>query len=103
MLKELLNNEIDIDKLADELAEHISVVEQYMDNPVLMEDDHSDLDVLLKQMDAAKRGMSIVSKLKPGEDRGKHASRVMTNMNKIRGRIKTLQRKIKAAEKEQAA
>lgn len=38
-----------------------------------------------KRYAAAKKGLSIVSKLKAGPDRSKHFSRITSNMNKLRG------------------
>lgn len=38
-----------------------------------------------KKYNAAKRGLSIVSKLKPGQERAKHFSRITANLNKLRG------------------
>lgn len=38
-----------------------------------------------KKYNAAKRGLSIVSKLKPGTERAKHFSRITSNLNKLRG------------------
>jgi len=43
-----------------------------------------------KMMDAAKRGLGLVNKLKSGEQKKKHASAVLSNMNKIRGALRRL-------------
>lgn len=37
-----------------------------------------------KRYAATKRGLSLVSKLKPGPERAKHFSRITSNMNKLR-------------------
>lgn len=37
-----------------------------------------------KRYGAAKKGLSLVSKLKPGPERKKHFSRILGNMNKLR-------------------
>jgi len=37
-----------------------------------------------KRYGAAKKGLSLVSKLKPGDDRKKHFSRILGNLNKLR-------------------
>jgi anion-transporting ArsA/GET3 family ATPase len=52
------------------------------------------LEMAMKRMDAARRGLSLVNKLK-GEERKKHASRVFKNMNEIRRTISSIQAKLK--------
>ncbi len=54
------------------------------------------LDTAIFQFKAAKRGLSIISKLPVGENRKKHASRVMINMNKIRGSISRANKQLAA-------
>lgn len=56
--------------------------------------DTSDLDVAIERMAAAKKALGIVNKLQPGDFRAKHASRVLSNLNKIRGLVRRLEQKI---------
>jgi hypothetical protein len=50
-----------------------------------------DLVAIQTQFNAAKRGLGIVNKLPYGEDKVKHAKRVMTNLNRIRGLLRQLE------------
>ena len=97
ILNELLHpTDINVEELTTELSEYVTVVEELMDQ-MITEGEGSALDVVIKQMQAAKDGLSIVSRLKPGPDRAKHASRVMTNMNKIRGAISRITKSLAKA------
>lgn len=55
------------------------------------------LDQAIKQMDAAKRGMSILNKMGDGSFRTKNKSRVMGNMNKIRGSLQRIDKMLAQA------
>ena len=57
-------------------------------------------DKAMKQFAAAKRGMGLVNKLEPGPSRAKHASRVMSNMNRIRGTIAKIEKMLKTSRSE---
>jgi hypothetical protein len=57
--------------------------------------DNVSLDQIASMMDAAKRGLGIVNKMKNPVDKKKHASAVLSNMNKIRS---ALQRVISSME-----
>lgn len=50
----------------------------------------TELKSAISKLDAAKRGLQIVGKMKPGEERAKHTKRVMSNLNKIRGLVQRL-------------
>lgn len=45
----------------------------------------------LQMMDAARKGLSIVGRMPPGEYRAKHTRRIMSNLNRIRGLVSRLQ------------
>lgn len=45
---------------------------------------------VMKQMDAAKRGMGLVNKLSDSPSRSRNKSRVMGNINKIRGNLQRI-------------
>lgn len=51
------------------------------------------LDNTMKQFNAAKRGLGIANKL-TGPDKRKHASKVLSNMNKIRAAIRDAERQL---------
>ena len=108
MLQELMESAVDYNDIETELEQHGNRLGAILEQlAVISEGEEADtmqgwftlnknLDVVIKQMEAAKRGLSIVSKLTPGEDRAKHASRVMTNMNKIRGNMRRIENSISA-------
>lgn len=104
MLQELMESAVDYDQLWDELEEYATIVTNIIDQSLLNEGDGSTaLDAVIKQMEAAKRGLGIVNKLKPGPDRAKHASRVMGNMNRIRAHIKRIEKALAKAAHSEAA
>lgn len=118
-IQDLLDTKFDVDKVTAELDGYVTIaegivgqmetlVENYdtegMNSQGASKSDPSSdhwaqlsqkLDVLMRQFDAAKRGLSIVSRLTPGPDRAKHASRVMSNMNKIRGGMRRAEKALK--------
>lgn len=64
----------------------------------IAESDGVDIETIEKQIEAARRGLGLVNKLKPGPDRVKHAKRVMTNLNKLRSKLKKAKAQAKASE-----
>jgi len=50
------------------------------------------MEQVIKQMDAAKRGLGLVNKLGDGASRTKHRSRVMGNMNRIRANVRRIEK-----------
>lgn len=119
MLNELFEKQLNVEQMVDELASYGTVIEGILDQmEMLVEADMGSmnsegkpsfgaigdqwaklsqtLDGVMKQFDAAKRGLSIISRLPPGEDRAKHASRVMSNMNRIRGAVRRAENDLKA-------
>lgn len=54
-----------------------------------------ELSDLFDKFVAAKKALGLVDKLKPGKTKAKHASRVMTNLNKIRAGLLNLEKEIK--------
>lgn len=50
-------------------------------------------DAILK-FNAARKGIGLVNKLKNSEERKKHRSAVMSNMNKLRGLMQRIDKKI---------
>ena len=46
------------------------------------------------QFEAARRALSLVNRLTPGETRGRHASRVMNFLNRIRSQMAMLSKTI---------
>lgn len=55
------------------------------------------LDQAIKQMDAAKRGMGILNKMGDSSFRTKNKSRVLGNMNKIRGSLQRVDKMLAQA------
>lgn len=53
----------------------------------LSDEAYAMLNTIEQRLGAAKRGLGIVNKLSPGPSKTKHASRVMSNMNAIRGQL----------------
>lgn len=114
LLKELTENLVDAEQLADELSQCGDQLSDAMDQmSILNEAEEGEkpkaqqnlkqwnammavLNIALKQFEAAKKGLSIVSRLPVGENRKKHAGRVMSNMNKIRGSISRVNKQIGA-------
>jgi len=54
------------------------------------------MDQVMKQMDAAKRGLGFVNKLSAGDSKNKNRSRVMGNMNRIRGNVRRIEKMLAA-------
>lgn len=91
--------EDELETLAEQMNalfdEHDAVLNESVDERLL-----ADLDETMKRFEAAKKGMKIVWRFPPGEDRVKHSKRVLINMNKIRGLISRIQKQIVAGAKE---
>jgi len=60
------------------------------------EDLVSAMEVIVKQMAAAKRGMAIINKMSDSSSRTKNRSRVMGNLNRIRGSLDRIFKKMQA-------
>jgi len=54
----------------------------------------SALDTVMTQLDAAKRGLGLVNKLGDSPSRTRNRSRVMGNLNKIRGNLRRVEKMI---------
>ncbi len=52
------------------------------------------LDTVMQQLDAAKRGLGLVNKLADSPSRTRNRSRVMGNLNKIRGNLRRVEKMI---------
>lgn len=52
------------------------------------------MDELSKRFEAAKRGLGLVNKLSPGPTKSKHMSRIMGNLNRIRGMLRQVEKQI---------
>ena len=52
------------------------------------------LDEISKRFDAAKRGLGLVNKLSPGPSKKKHASRILGNLNRIRGLLRRVENQL---------
>ena len=52
------------------------------------------LDEISKRFDAAKRGLGLVNKLSPGASKKKHASRILGNLNRIRGLLRRVENQL---------
>lgn len=61
-----------------------------------MEEIMAGMDQVMKQMDAAKRGLGIVNKLGDSPSRTRNRSRVMGNMNRIRGNLQRIEKMLAA-------
>lgn len=61
-------------------------------------DGNADVTALEKQIEAARKGLGIVNKLKAGPDKVKHAARVMSNLNKLRAKLKKLKKELASKE-----
>ena len=60
------------------------------------EDMVSAMEVVIKQMEAAKRAMTILNKMPDSESRTRNRSRVMGNLNRIRGSVTRVFKKMQA-------
>ena len=96
--EEQLNETIEVLSVASALIEALSMPDETKDRSF---DELLDLfDQTIQRFTAARRGMSLVSKLPAGPDRAKHASRIMSHMNKIRGLQTRLHKKIQQVAQE---
>lgn len=59
-----------------------------------MSDTQEAMNELEKRFQAAKRGLSIINRLEPGQFRVKHSRRVMGNLNKIRAGLQKIQKQL---------
>ena len=50
------------------------------------------METVVKQMDAAKRAMAIINKMADGPSRTRNRSRVMGNLNRIRGSLRRIEK-----------
>jgi len=85
--------------LEQQYAEILNVVEQHLlaeasdlrfaDQAVSFEDIDEAMDRLQQMFIATRRGLGLVNQL-TGESKSRHASRVMSNMNRIRNKINEL-------------
>lgn len=77
---------------------HLLVVED-MTSFSLPEPDTSSpteqLEKAMRQLFAARKALGIVNRLSTGETKTRHASRVLTVLNKIRGSIARIEKQIK--------
>lgn len=81
--------------LADVYNKSLDMIHSIVESDV----DGADIAAIEKQIEAARRGLGIVNKLKPGPDKVKHAKRVMSNLNKLRSKLAALKKAAKAADK----
>jgi len=63
-----------------------------------MEEVMDAMDTVMKQMDAARRGLGLVNKLADSPSRTKNRSRVMGNMNRIRGNLRRIEKMLAGME-----
>lgn len=104
MLLENVVELFDADKLNEELdryADTITICEDVTINPINDKASAKQLmdlmgDAILR-FTAARKGMGIVNKLKNPAERKKHASKVMSNINKLRGLMNRLDKAITKA------
>lgn len=61
-------------------------------------DGNADIETLEKQIEAARKGLGIVNKLKAGPEKAKHAKRVMSNLNKLRSKLSKLKKELASKE-----
>ena len=52
------------------------------------------LNEISQRFEAAKRGLGLVNKLSKGPSKTKHTSRIMGNMNRIRGMLRRVEQKL---------
>lgn len=57
-----------------------------------MEEVLAGMDQVMKQMEAAKRGLGLVNKLGDGPSRTRNRSRIMGNMNRIRANVRRIEK-----------
>jgi len=55
------------------------------------------MDAVMKQLDAARRGLGLVNKLGDSPSRTTNRSRIMGNLNKIRGNLRRVEKMFSAA------
>jgi hypothetical protein len=70
-------------KLLEENIREIEILEEKV------ETEGASIEKLEKMLDAAKRGLGLANKLKPG-DKKSHLSRIMSNINVIRNALNRL-------------
>jgi len=63
-----------------------------------MEEIMAGMDQVMKQMEAAKRGLGLVNKLGDSPSRTKNRSRIMGNMNRIRANVRRIEKMLASME-----
>lgn len=63
-----------------------------------MEEVMSAMDQVMKQMEAAKRGLGLVNKLGDSPSRTRNRSRIMSNMNRIRANVRRIEKMLSEME-----
>ena len=105
LLSELLDNQPNFTQIAEELGTLGDRLDLIIERAELLTEDDSagnmgaliqQLDVVMKQFEAAKKGLGLVNKLSPGPSRAKHSSRIMGNMNRIRAGVKRAEKALAA-------
>ncbi len=78
--------------LKSKIKEHANMLRVALTERASVEGDNESLAAAIDKLEAAKRGLQIVGKLPPGEERAKHTQRIMVNLNKIRGLVSRLEK-----------
>lgn len=102
--KKIVTDELK-EAFGETVNEYEAVYNKYFDNDVLKENvtdlpggmsTEDAFDEIQKRFEAARKGMSAVNRLAPGEFKSRHAKRVMGNLNRIRAMVKRLEKQLDA-------
>lgn len=89
--QQIQNLQVDYEELKHQyynILDQVSILSEKVDfSKVSAMDVESQLDQLHRMFLAARKGLGLVNKMRPGPDRGKNASRVLTNLNQIRATL----------------
>jgi hypothetical protein len=94
-LLQKINENANPNLLEQALLENIQELEEFVDTNTMS------LEQLEKGFDAARRGLSLAHRL-PEEQRKKHFSRILTNMNKLRAGLARMIRSMESDEQPEA-
>ena len=110
LIKELCYPTSALNKELHELEERLSkiidrasyLVEAYpmVSREIVTDQLMAQLDDAIRRMQAAKRGLGIANRLS-GEDKRRHQSRILGNMNRIRAIIRRVEKEIEQSDNEE--
>ncbi len=87
---------IAIQEMVAEIQDIVDNIQIRLNEDSIGSDVHKQLADAIAKLNAAKRGLGLVNKLRPGQDKAKHAIRVMSNLNKLRAAVQQLNKQVKS-------